>query len=286
MIDLHTHSTASDGMYSPSHLVMLAAEKNISVLALTDHDSIEGLDEARKKAEEVGITFVPGIEISIEWNKGEFHLLGLSLKKIDQKLLNLITFLHEERENRNRKIIQRLQENGIDISYEETVEKSRTKNIGRPHIAKILVEKKKVKKIQQAFDLYLANGRPCYVKKRGADLDKAVDAIRSSGGIPVQAHPLSMYVSWSHINDVIAHIKEIGVEGLEAYHPGAKITEAKRLEKLARTFDMIVTAGSDFHGEKLRADRKLGHSSGNLKIEDRFWSEELKPALEKKQGRL
>ena len=281
MIDLHTHSTASDGTCTPSQLISYAAEKKISAIALTDHDNIDGILEAQEKAKELGIEFIPGIEISIEWPSGEFHLLGLGLKKPGKKLLETIEFLRGERDSRNKKIIQKLQEYNIDISYEELVEKSGTKTIGRPHFAKLLMEKGIIKKTQQAFNLFLAKGRPCYVDKTGENLRKAVEAIKESGGIPVQAHPMSMYVSWGKMEETMLEVRKSGVEGLESHQPGIRLSEARRLEELAEMLGMLSTAGSDFHGEKVRADRKIGYSSGGYKIEDRFWTEQLKPALEK-----
>lgn len=284
MIDLHTHSSASDGMYSPAQLILYAHEKNISAIALTDHDCIDGIMEAQDKARELSIEFIPGIEISIEWPNGEFHLLGLGLKKASPQLLNIIDFLHNERDERNKKIIRKLQENKIDISYDELAEKAGTKTIGRPHFAALLLEKGVIKNRQQAFDLFLAKGRPCYVKKNGADLKKSIEAIKSSGGIPVQAHPLSMYISWGKMEETMAEIRNAGAEGLEAHHPGIRFSEARRLEEIAKKLGMIATAGSDFHGEKIRADRKIGYSAGGYKIQDRFWLEELKPALQKIHG--
>ncbi len=284
MIDLHTHSTASDGTCTPSQLISYAAEKNVSVIALTDHDNLDGILEAQSKAKELGIEFIPGIEISIEWPSGEFHLLGLGLKKAGKKLLETIEFLKSERDSRNKKIIQKLSEQNINISYEELIEKAGTKTIGRPHFAKLLMEKGIIKKTQQAFDLFFAKGRPCYVSKTGENLKKAVEAIKESGGIPVQAHPMSMYVSWGKMEETMLEIKKAGVEGLEAHHPGIRLSEARRLEELAQVLGMFTTAGSDFHGEKVRADRKIGHSSGGYKIEDKFWTEQLKPALEKIHG--
>ncbi|MGN0728133.1 PHP domain-containing protein [Treponema sp.] len=284
MIDLHTHSTASDGTLDSEQLISYAAEKKISVIALTDHDTIDGIPSAQEKARNLGIEFVPGIEVSIKWPTGEFHLLGLGLKHQGKKLLELIEFLKAERNSRNLKIIQKLQEQQIDITYEELLQKSGALTIGRPHIAKLLAEKGIVKKPQQAFDNFLAKGRPCYVSKEGADLAQAVQAIKESGGIPVQAHPLSMYVSWGKMHETMAQIKNSGVEGLEAYHPGARLSEAQKLRDLAEKLGMISTGGSDFHGEKVRADRKIGYASGGYKINDTFWTEQLRPALEKIHG--
>lgn len=281
MIDLHTHSTASDGTYTPAQLMEYAHARNINAIALTDHDSIDGIIEAQKKARELSMEFIPGIELSIQWPTGEFHLLGLGLQSPSKELLGAIDFLRQERDNRNIKMAQKLQEQGIVITYEEVVEKAGTKTIGRPHFASLMIEKGFIRQRQQAFDQYFAKGRPCYVERTGLDLEDAVKAIKTSGGIPVQAHPLSMYVSWGKMEDTMIDIQMHGVEGLEAWHPGTRVSEAYRLEELARKLGMTATAGSDFHGEKVRADRKIGYTAGKSKIEDKFWYEELKPALEK-----
>ncbi len=279
MIDLHTHSNCSDGDLSPEELVEFAHKKNISVLALTDHDTISGLERASLQAEKLGIEFVKGIEIGIEWPSGEFHLLGYGLENPSQSLYELIETLQKNREERNLRIVEKLKEIEVFTSLEELYETFNTKNICRPHIADFLVSKKKVKTRQKAFDLYLAKGRPIYEKKVGMNLDVAIQAIKDSGGIPVLAHPLSLYVSWGKIESVLNDLKERGICGLEAWHSGVRLSEAKRLEELARKLGFFVTAGSDFHGEKVRADRKIGHTAGGTKIDSRFWQDELSVAI-------
>ncbi len=281
MIDLHTHSTASDGSLSPSELVNYAYQKGIQVLALTDHDSVGGILEAQKEAKKIGLKFIPGIEISVDWPTGEFHLLGLGLKNQSAELKKIIDFVEQERFNRNILMAQKLQECGINITYQELVDYFHTENLGRPHFAELMVKKGYIKQRQQAFDLYFAKDRKCYVDRKGANLEESVKAIKKSGGVPVQAHPMSMYVSWGKMENTMIEIQKTGVQGLEAYHPGVRLSEAVRLEELAKKLDMIVTAGSDFHGEKVRADRKIGYSAGKKKIEDRFFFEELKPKLDK-----
>lgn len=279
MIDLHTHSNCSDGDLSPEDLVKYAVSKKITVLALTDHDTISGLDRAEKASRENGIEFVRGIELGIEWPSGEFHLLGYGLSEISESLHELIATLQKNREERNLRIVEKLKDIDINTSLEELYEIFNTKNICRPHIADFLVSKKKVKNRQKAFDLYLAKGRPIYEKKVGMNLDVAIQAIKDSGGIPVLAHPLSLYVSWGKMEGVLQDLYERGICGLEAWHSGVRLSEAKRLEELARKLRFFVTAGSDFHGEKVRADRKIGHTAGGIKIDERFWNSELKPAL-------
>ncbi|MBP5402252.1 MAG: PHP domain-containing protein [Treponema sp.] len=273
MIDLHTHSTASDGMLSPAELVKAAVERNIKVLALTDHDTIDGINEASEEAGKHPITFVPGVELNIQWPTGEFHLLGLGIKKAAPEFLSVLNRLKAGRLERNLSIIQKMREAGIDASLEEIQSQFKTECLGRPHFAAYLVQKKVVKTRQQAFDKYLAKNAPWYTERVGADLDEAINAIKLCGARPVMAHPLSIYVSFGKIRPVLENLKERGIEGLEAFHPGARVGECLRLEELAHDIGFFVTAGSDYHGESVRADRKLGHTCGSKKIDDRIWED-------------
>lgn len=279
MIDLHVHTTASDGQYSPTQILVKAAEKKINTIAITDHDTIDGLEEGKLAAEKLGITFIPGVELNINFPRGEFHLLGLGFTHISSSLIEILDSLVKNREERNIKIIEKMNKDGIDISYDELKNQYPNTIIGRPHFAAILESKSIVKNRQQAFDKFLAQGRPYYQQRVGCNLDEAIVAIKDSGGVPVLAHPMSLYLSWGKMHEIFADFYERGIGGLEAFHPGARMTECLRLEELARKIGFFITAGSDFHGEKIRADRKLGHTCRNLKIEDRFWTEELKPHL-------
>lgn len=279
MIDLHTHSSASDGEYSPSQLVFLAVEKGISVLAITDHDTVQGLEEASAAAEGKKITFIKGIEININRPRGEFHLLGLGLQKIAPELEQLTRRLQAERIGRNRTIIESMKADGFSVDYEELEAMFPGQSIGRPHIAAYLVEKRIVRRRQQAFDKYIGHGRLYYRSKEGAELPEAISAILASGGIPVIAHPLSLYISWGKMKDTLTELHNAGIQGLEAWHPGAKYSSCRRLEEMARQIGFFITAGSDFHGEGVRADRKLGYTAGKTVIDDKYWTEELQPAL-------
>ena len=271
MIDLHVHTTASDGQYTPSQIIQMASEKNISTIAITDHDTVAGLEEGANAAKEHNITFVPGAELNINFPTGEFHLLGLGFKKIAPSLEELLATLVKNREIRNVQIIEKMREAGVDITLDEMYADFPDTVLGRPHFAAELVKKKVVKTRQQAFDRYLAKGRPWYVARVGSNLDEAIIAIKESGGVPVIAHPMSLYLSWGKLPDALQNFYERGVMGLEAFHPGARVTECLRLEELAQKIGFFVTAGSDFHGEKIRADRKLGHTCGGRKIEDDVW---------------
>jgi len=279
MIDLHVHTTASDGQYTPTEILTKAAEKNINTIAITDHDTVDGITEAQKAAKELNINLIKGCELNINFQTGEFHLLGLGLQEISPSLQTILDNLVKNREERNVEIVNKMQADGVDITVEEIYADFPNTIIGRPHFAAELVKKGIVKHRQQAFDSYLAKGRKWYVNRVGANLDEAIVAIKESSGVPVLAHPMSLYLSWGKLPDAIKDFKERGLVGLEAFHPGARVTDCLRLEELAKKLDLIVTAGSDFHGEKIRADRKLGHTCGNKKIDDRFWTEELGKAL-------
>lgn len=282
MIDLHVHTTASDGQYTPTDIIGMAAEKNIKIIAITDHDTVAGLEEGKKAAEKAGITLVQGIELNINNSavnvNGEFHLLGLGLKNISSSLTKIIEDLINNRNFRNQEIIKKIQADGFDLTLEEMLEDFPNTVIGRPHFAAELVKKKIVKTRQLAFDKYLAKGRPWYVNRVGANLDEAISAIKDSGGSPVLAHPMSLYLSWGKLPDALQNYYERGIEGLEAFHPGARVTECLRLEELGRKIGYFITAGSDFHGEKIRSDRKLGYTCGGKKIEDKYW-EDIKEIL-------
>lgn len=268
MIDLHVHTTASDGQYSPSQIVTMAKEKNIEMIAITDHDTVGGLSEAEKTAAELGILLIPGVELNINWPTGEFHLLGLGIKKISPAMTDHLNKLQHDRLTRNERMMQKMQELGYDVSMEEMLNDLGDTVVGRPHLAQYFVKKGIVKRPQLAFDKFIGKGRPAYIERSGLNLDEAIVAITESGGHPVLAHPMSLYLSWGKIPETVIDLRDRGIEGLEAFHPGARTTDCLRLKELAEKLDMKVTGGSDFHGEKVRSDRHLGHTCGEKKIND------------------
>ncbi|MDR0567980.1 MAG: PHP domain-containing protein [Spirochaetaceae bacterium] len=267
MIDLHTHSSASDGSYSPEELMRRAGERGLHAIALTDHDTLAGLNAARAAAETLGIGFIPGIEIEITWEPGEFHLLGLGVRRPSPAFGAALAELGSLREARNREIIRKMQSANMDVSYEDLLAIACGPCIGRPHFAALMMRKRIVKSREQAFDRYLGKGRPLYVPKEGLEFRRAADIIKDAGGIAVLAHPLSLYIAWGRLPDLIKNLKDQGLDGIEAWHPTAKAHSCKRLEALGKSLGLYITAGSDFHGEA-RPDRKLGLTAGNRKIED------------------
>ncbi|MBN2875899.1 MAG: PHP domain-containing protein [Spirochaetales bacterium] len=269
MIDLHTHSTASDGSLAPAELVRKAAAEGLVAMALTDHDTVEGLSEAEKAADEAGIRFIPGIEIEIAFEPGEFHLLGLDLKDVGPPMVQLAARLATAREDRNLSMVELLRADGVDIDYGELRKIAGTGMIGRPHLAAALVARRVVRNKQAAFDRYLAKGRPYYVRKACVELEEALRVVHESGGLAFVAHPMSLFASWKRLAALFAEWKELGVDGIEAWHPTARLVECQRLNAMAGQFGFRVSAGSDYHGAP-RPDRRLGHTVAGRPIGDEF----------------
>lgn len=284
MVDLHTHSTASDGRLSPRDLVRRAFSEGVDVLALTDHDTVSGLGEAEDEARALGIIFLSGIELNVEWRprRGEFHLLCLGLERISPELQSLIEESLAKREKRNFEIIEKMRADKIKVSYDEIKALCPSRAVGRPHFAEYLVQKKIASDENQAFDKYLGRGRPWFVRKEGAPLDRAVKAASSCGGVCVVAHPMSLMLSWGKMRETLADFRARGVEGVEAFHPLSREVDCERLERMARAAGLFVTAGSDFHFDGPL--RRLGRLRDGAEIDDRFYRDELYPRLRVKRA--
>jgi 3',5'-nucleoside bisphosphate phosphatase len=269
MIDLHTHTSFSDGTLTPSQLVNKAIEIGLTALAITDHDTTNGVDEALAAAEGHNIRIVPGIEIEVDFKPGEFHLLGLGLTDWKGSLVQKMRTIEEKRKERNLRILDMMKQEGWDVTYEDVRRQAGSDLIARPHFAAVMVEKKIVKNTQQAFDKYLATGRPLYTRKEALDLETAVSIINEAGGKAVIAHPLSLFLSWGKLPAKLQEFREMGVLGLEAWHPSVNQRKAERLMHLGEELDFIITGGSDYHGD-LRKDRNLGKTSNGRTIPDEY----------------
>jgi predicted metal-dependent phosphoesterase TrpH len=275
MIDLHTHSTASDGSLGPAALIRAARKQGLSALALTDHDTTSGLEEAGEEAKKQGVHFIPGIEFEISCGgdglgvvpPGEFHLLGLGITRVGPAFLEAEDRLARSRESRNRKILEKFEELGIRADYDELKSLSGGGSIGRPHIADLLIRRKIVKNREQAFSRYLGRDRPFYFPREGLRFKEALALIKEAGGLAVLAHPLSLYVAWGRLPALVRELAVLGLDGIEAWHPTAKPRSCRRLEALGKELDLRITWGSDFHGEA-RPGRRLGFSAGNRKIDE------------------
>lgn len=258
--DLHMHSTASDGEYAPRALMERAAGAGLDVVALTDHDSVAGVREAEAAARALGIALIPGVELSCGAEK-EIHVLGYGLDIGNEALLAFCRERYAEREARARRMVAQLAENGMTISLERVRELARGV-IARPHVARALVEAGYANGIQDAFERYLLPGRCGYAPKRDVKVAEAAALIREAGGVAVLAHPMKLACGDALLHALIAEWAGQGIEGVEAYHPSAQNHDAASLAKLARGLDLLVTGGSDFHGEHVREDRRLGCEAG------------------------
>jgi hypothetical protein len=272
VIDLHAHSTASDGTVAPGELVALAAARRLKALALTDHDTVSGLSEAAAAAASLpDFRFVPGVEIEVDFSPGEFHLLGLDLDmtRLGGDFSETMRGLEKARLERNRAMMGLLRDGGIPLTWDEVLKESGGGAVGRPHFASLLVRKKVARTRQDAFDRFIGKGRPFYAPKPALPLDKARELVRGAGGLVFVAHPLSLFVSWTRLRILFAEWKELGVDGVEAWHPTARAGECRRLEAMGREFGFRISAGSDWHGA-VRKDRTLGHTAGSIPVDDRY----------------
>ena len=269
MIDLHTHSTESDGSYTPAELVKLAADRGIKILALTDHDTIAGNTAAAQQARQSGIRFIPGVEMEIKHELGEIHLLGLGLvKDLGEFKTGLARSTHS-RIIRNRQIRQKMEAAGILVTDTDLAEVVRGSVVGRPHFARILVARGVVATIDEAFKHYLGTGKPFFVGKKTPSLYACIQMIKRAGGISVLAHPITLQLTPRKLKQYLMQWKKQGLDGIEAFHPEHKIKFSLDLEKFGIYNKFIVTGGSDFHGTA-RLSRHLGHATADLPIPERL----------------
>jgi 3',5'-nucleoside bisphosphate phosphatase len=253
-IDLHSHSTASDGQYSAEQVAERAAAAGLSTWALTDHDSIASLAAARAAAERRGIRFVAGIELSVHLDRREIHVLGHFVDPASAPLRRFEDLLAENRRVRMGEIVQRLASVGVAIAPEDIEKFSGGKTLGRPHVARALVERGVVSSVKEAFDRFLGEGRPAYVGRFRLSAQEAIELIRGAGGAASVAHPGVSRVERGDLD----RLKAWGLAGVEAYHPDHVPSQREKYLKLAAQLDLVPTAGSDFHGEAVAPDRKLG----------------------------
>ncbi|MEO7000366.1 MAG: PHP domain-containing protein, partial [Ktedonobacterales bacterium] len=248
-IDLHTHSTASDGLYPPTELVRLAHEAKLDLIALTDHDTTGGVEAAQAAGAALGVTVVPGVEINttIRDGLGEAHVLGYFVAPDDASLIANLGILREARERRGERMVEKLRAAGYDITWARVRELAQG-TVGRPHIARALIEKGYASSVADAFDRFISWGKPGYVPRYQIAPDQAIHIIRSAGGVPTLAHP-------GHTPElaetVLPSLVAAGLLGLECYYGQYDKATVKRLVALADRFGLVATGGSDYHGPNI-----------------------------------
>ena len=257
-IDLHTHSWFSDGTKSPTELVQLAANSGVSAIAITDHDTMDGVDEAMAVSSEFGVEVVPGLEVSVIHKKKPLHILGYFMDPADSKLAAALSVLQEARDRRNAKIIAKLQAVGVAATVEELKKISGIGQTGRPHIAKLLVNHGLVRSIPQAFDEYLKKDAKAYVARFAYSAEEAISFITEAGGLAVLAHPIQVDKTLNSLVTLLPVLKSYGLDGIEAYYPTQKKKMRKRIRMFARENDLLLTGGSDYHGDIRPGTRLAG----------------------------
>jgi predicted metal-dependent phosphoesterase TrpH len=249
LIDLHTHSTASDGSYTPAEVVRLAKESGLAAVALTDHDTVDGLAEAVAAGEEFGVEVIPGVEISAQFPGGTMHILGLFVDYRNGRLDQRLAVLKQARIDRNPRIIAKLNALDIPITMAQVNQISGGGQVGRPHIARALLEAGYVQELQEAFDKYLGWRKPAYVSKFRFPPDQALAMIREAQGIPVLAHPFTLGLGSAFaLKNLLIELKGLGLAGLEVYYSEHTPEQEALYLKLARELDLQISGGSDFHG--------------------------------------
>ncbi len=264
-IDLHVHSTASDGTFSPTEVVKRAKDKGLVALALTDHDTIAGIFEAVKMGENLGIKVIPGIELSADFNGSDLHILGLNVDYKNEEFVSIVEKCGKSRSERNDKIISRMQQDGIKISKEIMYERFGDVSVTRAHFARFLVENGYVAHKDMAFAMYLNKGKKYYVSREKVSPKMAIDMIKNSGGHAVLAHPLLYKFGKDRLLSLFDYLKTMGLEGIEGIYSLNTPSDDIWLKKMADNYGYYITGGSDFHGAN-KPQIDLGSGKGNLKI--------------------
>jgi predicted metal-dependent phosphoesterase TrpH len=253
-IDLHTHSIASDGELTPGEVAARARAAGIGVWGLCDHDTVAGLGDARAAADAHGIRLVPGIELSTFLGKKEIHVLGHFIDPAHPSMRGFEDFLAEHRRGRMREIVQKLAALGVRIREEEIEKFSGGKTIGRPHVARAIVETGAVASVKEAFDRYLGEGRPAYVGRYRLEAADAVKLVRGAGGTATVAHPGVSKLERPELE----RLRAAGMDGLEVHHVDHVPSQREKYLRIADELGLVPTAGSDYHGATVSPDRKLG----------------------------
>lgn len=264
-IDLHTHSKFSDGTLTPTELVILAKKSGLSALALTDHDTVDGIAEAIDAGTKYNVEIIPGIEISTFYKNKEVHIVGLFVDHNSPKFHQALGSELDRRNKRNEQMLQKFNDYGFPISAEELKESFPDSVITRAHFASLMCKKGYVKSIKEAFDKYLGDDCPLYVDREKKSVSEAIQLIKNAGGISILAHPLLYHFTMGELRELCSELKKIGLVGIESMYSTYKGFDELSVRKLAHEFDLLESGGSDFHGDN-KPHIKLGTGMGSLMI--------------------
>ena len=270
-MDLHVHSTASDGTHTPVEIIDRAVRLGLGAVAITDHDTVAGSRDAMAAGIPSSIHFFTGIEISAAAPPfypcgGSFHVLGYGIRLDDPELETALAVLQKARRDRNPGMIERLCDLGMTVTMAELREDAGNAQIGRPHIARLMIKKGYVETFDEAFDRYLGVGRPAYVDKYRISCETAIELIRKAGGIPVLAHPgLLRPVKNLGFEDLVRGLKAMGIGGIEVYYPGHSPDQTAAYRAAAECFNLIMTGGTDYHGD-IKPGIEMGIGDGTFRV--------------------
>lgn len=256
-VDLHTHTTASDGLLAPAALVDEASRRGLSVLGITDHDTVDGLPEARDRAEQANLTIVPGVELSTTGTGAELHVLGYFGDDRDDAFVGRLRALAVARRGRIARMVERLNDAGYPVALERVWELAGEGSVGRPHIARALIELGAVRDIGEAFDRFLARDRPAWVPRASFRPEEAVGLLLANGAVPVLAHPFST----GDVEGALRRLVPAGLRGVEVFYGEYDAAQRTTLQAIVTAWELIPTGGSDYHSPDFREGRDLGEVS-------------------------
>lgn len=265
LIDLHVHSTASDGSLTPTEVVNRAAGLGLTAMALTDHDTVSGIDEALKAAKDLDMEVIPGIEVSCIYKEKEIHILGLYIDHKKPELLSFLKEAYQKRYDRNMEMLAAFNKDGFEITVEDLHCGNPKTVITRAHFARALLKRGYVSSVDQAFRKYLNPDRPYYRSRELISPEEVLNALQAAGGFPVLAHPLQYKLGWAGTEELVSMLKEHGLCGLECFHSSNNQDESGKLRKLAKKYALAPTGGSDFHGAA-KPDIEIGSGRGGLRV--------------------
>lgn len=274
-VDLHVHSNKSDGSLSPSDLVLEAKKKGLKAFALTDHDTVDGIDEAMAASENSGVTVIPGIELSTEYEGKDIHIVGLLIDKEQPAFRDKIQEFVDSRILRNQKMCLKLTEAGCPLTYEELVEEFPGAVITRAHYAQILLKKGYTKSLKEAFERYIGDRGPCFIPREKITPEDGVKLILSAKGIPVLAHPLLYGMGKERLQILVDRLKDAGLEAIEAVYCTYSPSEETQMREFAKKNGLLISGGSDFHGNA-KPGLEMGTGYGKLYVSAEILDELVK----------
>lgn len=267
MIDLHMHSMFSDGTFTPEELVQEAVRVGLTAMALTDHDTTGGVPRLQAAAQAAGIRAFSGVEVSADATAGTMHVLGYGVDPANKSLIEHLRWIREGRDERNREILHKLNQLGMRLTYEEVAAHAGADVVARPHFAQAMIAKGYARNKKDAFDRFLARGKPAYAERRRLEPESTFGLIRMAGGIPVIAHPFTLRLAGSAFRHAIETFKAQGLGGLEVHYPEHTPDLFREYRRVAHDLDLLATGGSDFHGA-VSPGIEMGRGFGSLHVPD------------------